>query len=1311
MGQKTYPVAVSRTLDPTNKSIVTIVGLHDHQLTDADINLIQDNQDLKRTRLVNDTQCTSGCLTYMPMQFNTSISNSFTIPAFDVLFNGEVVTVAGTNSTDVTLNNVVLPQPQFWTVGLNAPDCYIYVVFLELWYQLLNPITGQGYFQDPITNLRYFYPYGGVNPSTSPNGNNPNNVPNAELLPDDSIDPYQGLFTTERAQIQWRLNVQSIAPSYNFTQYRFGLDPGTLVTQAVYAQAGLPSTSPGVSPLFGVTTYQFTNMGAITGDTGLWRAGDGNVNNSLGTMDGYSYAMPIAVVFQRNTGNFDIVNNLFGCASSSFPVGVNGGINGLLSSGVSGRFDSKLADQVFPDDVVDTRLTVKLDGWDYDRIMRESFADIVMGNSRQAIGRGESPGNKPEALGSTLAYNVSMSTTPIPNTNTVGSWDGYANGFSSDQRVFFSTIAVTTSQKSVGAPGNWVQGDQFTISLPNSSTAVISALNVTALVSNQINGTKAPAALLQGQVSINGLGTKAVSVTISANLVNTAFDPGPNPIYVTFGVQYPAGSGIDLHHVPFAVDGGIVFDSTSGLQVAAFGISEYDVQASQVALPPSNSALVTAGVGVNAEWAISPEYSDTILGTRIWLQIPGSQGVQQTVGGNTTTTFIIPRNGISGNLNGLYGVRAWDSVTNAFYPITGRAITQPTVSAPLGNFILSIQGIVPPSSTMILSMMAQNTCQFAYNAPVKGITTIEETVLFGNYTANSTLPMDSRVSVVSIGFDAVNNVTNVVLAAQQPDLTQLNGGCTIKGVAGDDLNRLIWVLDPVSGNLTAVQVNSLSFANGIITVVVPGTVTLTGTNAQPFFFVGSILPAFASASTMTVEIEYVPYQGEGVLNRDYEIIHWEDNVLLTTNGTGAAPVIGLSDVYPYNRELPIITQLPAQLAWNDAGLNNEALATFFDSNYVAMRQNDVETVFLAPMHTNDFIQPVNRDIRKIVQFLTTGQRGFATAIPHIGFAIAPPTPRTVLGQNLQSTIAPIILYVDNQNGNDDQSGLSPAEALKNIPAALALLPPVLRHPCSIQLINTGLSFNLNLLQNNLDTVALGDGQIVTSKVYCLGNASRVIQDEGRLVITTAPGTTGNVLIDATGFAGFGDGPTVAFFCDTTRVIFNNINFQGFTSPTIMGINSDIEYVNCNWINNVQAGAYQQGCGVVLDGGQITLPTGGVGHVGVQSEITASGVILAVSPAGAAPGPFFVAERQSAINLQTHAPTTTQEINITGTMVIAEAELNSSIVVTADFQTAGSCVLQANSVLARTVSVSPFLGTLGTNGVQADVSSSIVTQLS
>jgi hypothetical protein len=140
----------------------------------------------------------SGSLTYAPMVFNTTNSNTFVVPSFDVMFNGQVVRIAGNQSADLTQNRVNLPLPAFWGTLTNDEDARIYVVFLELWYQALNPITGQGYYQDPTTKLFYFYPYGGVNPDPS----------NATILPDDSTDPFQGLFTTERAQIQWRFNVQ-----------------------------------------------------------------------------------------------------------------------------------------------------------------------------------------------------------------------------------------------------------------------------------------------------------------------------------------------------------------------------------------------------------------------------------------------------------------------------------------------------------------------------------------------------------------------------------------------------------------------------------------------------------------------------------------------------------------------------------------------------------------------------------------------------------------------------------------------------------------------------------------------------------------------------------------------------------------------------------------------------------------------------------------------------------------------------------------------------------------------------------------------
>jgi hypothetical protein len=314
--------------------------------------------------------------------------------------------------------------------------------------------------------------------------------------------------------------------------------------------------------------------------------------------------------------------------------------------------------------------------------------------------------------------------------------------------------------------------------------------------------------------------------------------------------------------------------------------------------------------------------------------------------------------------------------------------------------------------------------------------------------------------------------------------------------------------------------------------------------------------------------------------------------------------------------------------------------------------------------------------------------------------------RTVLGQNLQATTAPIVLYVNNGlAGNNDNDGLSLSTPKATITAALDALPPVLCHPCSIQLVDTNVNFSISTLQSSLQEIALGDGNIRSAIYYAIGNLAFTIQEAGRLVITAVSGATNPVVIDATGFTGFGDGPTSAFFVDNSRVIFNNLTFKGFTNPAIYAIDSDIDFVNCTFINNLQAGAFSQGCNAVFAGGSITLPDGGTGVVASSSEVTVSNVGLAVST-NATPGPFFTGERNSTINLQTHTTGSLEETRVLTTTVVAQAEFNSSVVVTSDFQTNGSAVLSANSTLARTVTTNPFIG-----GVTADSSSNTVTLLS
>ena len=562
----------------------------------------------------------------------------------------------------------------------------------------------------------------------------------------------------------------------------------------------------------------------------------------------------------------------------------------------------------------------------------------------------------------------------------------------------------------------------------------------------------------------------------------------------------------------------------------------------------------------------------------------------------------------------LYPISVTDLATGAGYTVN-------SITMSGTNCIVTIGQVVLTTATLIMTFLAQDTSQLVYNAPVKGVTEIEETVLFGNST-DPNFSMDSRVSVVTQqgsslatslpGYDSTLNLTTIVLAANN---------CIIKGISGDDTGtRFIWVQQPGNSNPpvnTKYACSTVNFNNGLVTITVLNDVLGLSGNLAPnkFFFCGSILPAFDPNTSFTIVQRYVPYQGEGVLNRNYEVIHNDDNALVTTNGSGNAPVVGLEDVYPYNREIPISTTLPALVNWSDATLTNTPLASLFDSNYVAMRENNVEHTFEVPLHTNDFIPPMNKDFRRELQFITStgGGRGFAQAIPHVGFAITAPVARTVLGQNLQSTTAPIILYVNNTSvGNDSNDGLSLSTPKATITAALDVLPPVLRHPCSIQLVQTNVPYSISALQSSLQQIALGDGDIRSAVYYALGNIAYTIQEGGRLVITAAPGATSPVVIDATGFTGFGDGPTSAFFVDNTRVIFNMLTFTGFTDAAIYGIDSDIDLVACTFASNLQAGAFSQGCGVILDGCTMVLPDGGVGMVASSSELTSSATVLAAA---------------------------------------------------------------------------------------------------
>lgn len=198
--------------------------------------------------------------------------------------NGWLVPVTGTltgtppgspNNSD-TWNRITLPPPP-----ANTGDSRIDFVFLEVWMARIQTSVATN---KPSASA--VYRYGNVEGGYS-------------FLEDDLQDPEIGIETTQRTQLQYRIRV--IPGLVGLANYPDGFDPSVVKGQ------GAANTQ---------TSYIFENMRSQLGDPGLWRAGDGTPN-ALGTVDGYTYAIPICSVFRRNSVSW----------SGNPNQNLNGGVN------------------------------------------------------------------------------------------------------------------------------------------------------------------------------------------------------------------------------------------------------------------------------------------------------------------------------------------------------------------------------------------------------------------------------------------------------------------------------------------------------------------------------------------------------------------------------------------------------------------------------------------------------------------------------------------------------------------------------------------------------------------------------------------------------------------------------------------------------------------------------------------------------------------------------------------------------------------------------------------------------------------------
>lgn len=278
---------VSRVLNPDQASIVQVIWQQGKPPLDSELNLMQQlDDDWRRILALRGTP--SGFLGNPTNPEESFVTN----PAWSnwlrfgqqrsgdkrsiewAVVNGWLIPVSSTltgappgspNDTD-TWNRITLDPPP-----ANSGDTRIDFAFLEVWLARVPP-NPSALNKPSASGL---YRYGNVESGRS-------------FLADDLQDPAIGFETTQRVQLQYRIRV--VPGLVGLASYPDGFDP------TVVKARGAAAT---------VTSYTFENMGGELGDPGLWRAGDGGSSNALGTVDGYTYAVPICAVFRRNSVTWD----------------------------------------------------------------------------------------------------------------------------------------------------------------------------------------------------------------------------------------------------------------------------------------------------------------------------------------------------------------------------------------------------------------------------------------------------------------------------------------------------------------------------------------------------------------------------------------------------------------------------------------------------------------------------------------------------------------------------------------------------------------------------------------------------------------------------------------------------------------------------------------------------------------------------------------------------------------------------------------------------------------------------------------------
>jgi len=678
------------------------------------------------------------------------------------LVNGWTITVGGTgNLSSPGIMGNILKLADLPAVNTQAR---IDLIILEVWLKLIDPVSGDGLY-DTGSGFNLF-PFGNINFGP------------ISVYPDpEIINSLVGFESSKRVQIQYSLRtIENVGtPTGSYLEFDDYITPNN-----IGAKANLITPS----------SYYFTHqIGPNTlNDSGLWRAGDGSntAKTTLGTVDGYSYCIPVCAVQRFNSAQYNIYSNPQGSSISGIRPDLTS--NSSIPNGniLDLRFSIKSANGVFGQ-------TSSYSNFN-SNIAEETFQRVITDTLDTNWEPGDNVGSPGNVYGTEILQSDGLSRTDRVGINDFGSPDGVRRNWLGGNFIQWSSwcFKIGVPISSVGNIVEWDGVSQIkllTPQLPENATIVGIPTDANPLTSDPkmywIDKTNSATfgATVSLSTSWAGNNTSIMTATLNTGHANyLAYDE----FVVMYGILYPAN---DIEKPPYAFKK--ITEVRNSDSHTPYAFTSVDGPFYREGSYISPTSFQTSSVASDKTVL---DYSTFMAGTDIF--------------SSSDPTINIEYNPIP--------AITWDLI-----PRTNRPCSR--------QIILTLSGLIPSQTTITVSRTLSSTYKFMSAMAVLDLNDTVIPILSQSRTTNNlTITFPSAINTTSV---------RVILNTNAPGLDY---SLTKWGIV--DTSKVITfsttVTNPTQSHYT-VTLNSLAYQGACLIPFLPSYIETGGTKKDFVFVNGS----------------------------------------------------------------------------------------------------------------------------------------------------------------------------------------------------------------------------------------------------------------------------------------------------------------------------------------------------------------------------------------------------------------------------------------------------------------------------------------